>query len=221
MHAMNYMTTGIREYSQWFRGEDNVVADSLSHDDDRSDEELTQLFCTHCSSQIPPHFKIQPLPNKITSWLTALLLRLPVKEQFKEKHTRTSLGRGKDGESTADGLDSRTPSLATSLTPLGSNSSAPLPWLCVRHNFQDHLMSNWLMAQSQVPPHMYVRPSANTEDPIHPWMTMESLDFFYNESSDHSRKPTPPKSTKKQSQCQSFPPWQNNNFQNLTTPSSN
>jgi hypothetical protein len=47
MHGMNYVTTGIREYSQWFRGEDNVVADSLTRNDDRSDEELTQLFCTH------------------------------------------------------------------------------------------------------------------------------------------------------------------------------
>jgi hypothetical protein len=82
MHALNYMTTGIREYSQWFRGKDNVVADSLSRNDDRSDEELTQIFCTHCPSQIPPHFEIQPLPSKITLWLTALLLKLPVKAQF-------------------------------------------------------------------------------------------------------------------------------------------
>jgi hypothetical protein len=66
MHALNYMTTGIREYSQWFRGKDNVVANSLSRDDDQSDEELTQIFCTHCPSQIPPHFEIQPLPSKIT-----------------------------------------------------------------------------------------------------------------------------------------------------------
>jgi hypothetical protein len=92
IHAMNYMTTGIREYNQWFRGRDNVVADSLSRDDNRSDEELTQLFCTHCPSQILPHFEIQPLPRKITSWLTAFLLKLPVKVQFNKKHTRTSLG---------------------------------------------------------------------------------------------------------------------------------
>jgi hypothetical protein len=31
MHVMNYMTTDIREYSQLFRGEDNLVANSLSH----------------------------------------------------------------------------------------------------------------------------------------------------------------------------------------------
>jgi hypothetical protein len=64
MHAMNYMTTDIREYSQWFRGKDNVVADFLSRDNDQPDEELTQLFCTHCPSQIPPRFKIQPLPKE-------------------------------------------------------------------------------------------------------------------------------------------------------------
>jgi hypothetical protein len=34
MHALNYMTTGIREYSQWFRGKDNVVTNSLSRDND-------------------------------------------------------------------------------------------------------------------------------------------------------------------------------------------
>jgi hypothetical protein len=79
---MKYMNTGIREYSQWFRGEDNVVADSLSCDDDWSDEEPTQFFCTHCSSQVPPHFEIQCLPSEITSWLTVLLLKLPVKVQF-------------------------------------------------------------------------------------------------------------------------------------------
>jgi hypothetical protein len=131
-----------------------MVANSLSRDDDQSDKELTQIFCTHCPSQIPPHFEIQPLPSKTTLWLTALLLKLPAKAQFNEKHTRTSLGRGTDGQSTADGLDSRTPSLTISPAPQGSNSLAPLPWLCAKQDFQDHLMTDWLKVQSQVPSHM-------------------------------------------------------------------
>jgi hypothetical protein len=203
MHALNYMTTGIREYSQWFRGKDNVVADSLSCDDDRSDEELTQIFRTHCPSQILPHFEIQPLPSKITLWLTALLLKFPCESAVQQKtHIRTSLGRGTDGQSTADGLDSKTPSLTISPAPQGSNSLAPLPWLCAKQDFQDHLMTDWLTVQSQVPSHMYVRPSANTDDPTRPWITTESLDSFYNRSSDHSRKPTPQRSTKKRYQWQ-------------------
>jgi hypothetical protein len=48
--------------------------------------------------------------------------------------------------------------------------------------FQDHLMSDWLKAQSQVPSHMYVRPSVSTVDNIYPWTTMASLDSYYNEN---------------------------------------
>jgi hypothetical protein len=78
MHASHYITLGIREYSQWLPGEANIVADSLSCVNNRTDSKLTNLFCMHCPSQIPEHFVIQPLPNNITSWLTALLLSLPL-----------------------------------------------------------------------------------------------------------------------------------------------
>jgi hypothetical protein len=182
MHATHCITHSIREYSQWFLGEVNVVADSLSHDDDRTDSELTNLFCMHCPSQIPENFVIHPLPNEITSWLTALLLRLPVKLQLQEKHTRTNLGRGHDGQPTVAGLDSRTHSLTTSHVTHESNSLGPLPWLCRKPVFQDHLMSDWLKTQSQVPSHMYVRPSMSTVDPIHPWTTTARLDSFYNKN---------------------------------------
>jgi hypothetical protein len=157
-----------------------VVADALSRDNDRSDEELTLIFRTHCPSQIPQHFEIQPLPNEIISWLTALLQKLPVNPQYNEKHTRTKLGRGTGGQPTAVGLDSETHSSMTSPAPQKSSSSAPLPWLCAKRDFQDHLMTDWLTAQSQVPSHMYVRPSGSTADPIHHLMTTENLDSFYN-----------------------------------------
>jgi hypothetical protein len=182
MHVMHYITHGIREYSQWFPGKANVVAESLSHDEDRSDTERTNLFCMHCPSQIPECFVIQPLPNKITTWLTELLLRLPVKLQLQEKHTRTKLGRGCNGQPTAAGSDSLTHSLTTSHATHESNSSELLPWLCGKLAFQDHLISDWLKARSQVLSHMYVRPSASTVNPIHLWMTTERLDFFYNEN---------------------------------------
>jgi hypothetical protein len=104
MHATHYITLGIREYSQWFPGETNIVANSLSHNNDRMDNKLTNLFRTHCPSQTP-HFVIQPLPKEITSWLIALLLRLPVKLQLQEKLTRTKLGCGNDDQPTAAGSD--------------------------------------------------------------------------------------------------------------------
>ena len=44
LHATHYLSNEIREYSQWFRGADNNVADALSRDKDRTDNELTQIL---------------------------------------------------------------------------------------------------------------------------------------------------------------------------------
>ena len=90
---MRMLEHEIKDYSQWFEGSANDVSDALSRDDDRSDEELTIVLRTFVPSQLPEHFKIVQLPNEIVSWLTSLLLSLPVKTQLQEKHTRTKLGR--------------------------------------------------------------------------------------------------------------------------------
>ncbi len=44
LHATHYLSNEIREYNQWFRGADNNVADALSRDKDRTDNELTQIL---------------------------------------------------------------------------------------------------------------------------------------------------------------------------------
>jgi hypothetical protein len=67
LHATHYLSNGIREYSQWFCGTDNKIADALFQDNGRTDYELTRILRSHCSSQL------LPLPNKIVSWLTSLL----------------------------------------------------------------------------------------------------------------------------------------------------
>ncbi len=72
------MDHGIHEYSQWFCGIENNVANALSQDMDRSDDKLTRILFTHIPSQVPNSFNIVPLPNKILSWATLLLWRLPV-----------------------------------------------------------------------------------------------------------------------------------------------
>ncbi len=59
-HATHYLSNEIREYSQWFRGADNNLADALSRDNDSTDEELTQILHLHCPSQLPQHFEIVP-----------------------------------------------------------------------------------------------------------------------------------------------------------------
>ena len=108
LHATHCLSNEIREYSQWFRGANNNIANALSWDNDRTDNELTQILCSHFSSQLPQHFEIVPLPNEIISWLTLLLLWLPAKQQLVETRLTTKLGRGTATQSTANPSDSET-----------------------------------------------------------------------------------------------------------------
>jgi hypothetical protein len=182
MQATLFISLGIKNYSQWFKGESNEVSDALSRDDDRDDEELINIFCAFCPSQIPSHFRIVPLPSKITSWLIALLQKLPVNQQFNEVHMQSKLGCGNDGASTTNALGTTTSSSNISQDINKSKSSEPLPWLCKKVSFWDQLMTNWLKAQSQIPFHMYVQPSEKTASQTHPSTKMPGLDSFYSDS---------------------------------------
>jgi len=150
---------------------------------------------------MPSHFKIVPLPNEISSWLTSLLRKLPVKEQLRERHTRTKLGRGGDGSNGASQLDSTmTSTLTTSQDINESNSLEPLPWLCGKHNFQERLMIPWLKAQSETPFHMWHRPSGRTTDQTPQGMKMASLADFYLANSEPTETKIPIQSNKRPSQ---------------------
>jgi hypothetical protein len=121
-----FMLLGIRSYNQWFKGVTNKVTDALSCDNDRSDNELTNTIKSFCPSQVLSHFKIQQLPNKITSWLTALLLKLPVSKQLCKAHTRSKLGHGVAGMSTCSQSESEmTPSSRTSQKSNDTQSLEP------------------------------------------------------------------------------------------------
>eukprot|EP00957_Ditylum_brightwellii_P109126 8324956-Ditylum_brightwellii.AAC.1 len=97
--------SGIKGYSQWFPGKKNNVANALSQDNDQDDRELTLIFRHFLPSQVPKHFRILQLPNEISFWLNLLLLKVPVKEQLQEKHTRASLGCGEGGKNMSTQLE--------------------------------------------------------------------------------------------------------------------
>ena len=200
-HAQRFMENEIKDYSQWFPGKENDVSDALSRDDDRDDEELIHVLKTFVPSQLPLHFRIVPLPNEIVSWLTSLLQKLPVKEQLQERHTRTKLGRGDDGASGATQLESpRTSASTDARSPNESSSWEPSPWLCVEDVFQDRLMTPWLKAQSEVPFHMWHRPSGTTTGQTQQKTKMASLEDFYRVSTGHSETTTRTQSNRKPSQ---------------------
>ena len=184
--ALDFTIHGIKSYSQWFPGKENIVADALSRDDDRSDDELTSILYCLAPHQMPNHFEIVPLPNEIVSWLTSLLSKLPVKEQYRETHTRSSLGRGVDGLNIAHQLDLPIPTLTDSTNISASSSWQPLPWLCAKDDSRVS-MEHWLKAQSAVPSQMWFRPSGRMDGPIQPKTTIWSLDGFYTDCSEPSR----------------------------------
>ena len=66
-HAIQYMNQDIRDYSQWFPGIKNNMADMLSWEKDLSDDTLTNLLHLTVPSQVPVSFIIVPLPSKIVS----------------------------------------------------------------------------------------------------------------------------------------------------------
>jgi len=60
----------LMNYSQWFAGEGNWVADLLSRDLVSSDHEITTIINSRFPSQVPKSFKVSPLPAKISSFLS-------------------------------------------------------------------------------------------------------------------------------------------------------
>ncbi len=99
MHASLFPKKGIKTYSQWFKGEENYVADAPSRNNGGSNDELTLIIKSFCPLQVPScfKFKILQLPKEIISFLAALLCKLLLKEQLREEHMRSKLGRGEDG----------------------------------------------------------------------------------------------------------------------------
>jgi hypothetical protein len=58
MQATLFMSLGLKPYSQWFKVYEHKVADALSCNDDRRDEELTNIIKSLSLSQVSSHFKI-------------------------------------------------------------------------------------------------------------------------------------------------------------------
>jgi len=200
-HATLLLEQGIKEYSQWFPGKDNNVADALSRDFDRSDSELISILRSSCPSQLPPHFQIVQLPNGINPWLTSSLLKLPVKEQLREAHTTTDLGRGNASASTSTPSASPTTLSSTrSPVPNETRSSDALPWLCGKDGFLTNLMEPWLVEQSEIPSRVFRRHFENTADQTQQKTKTYNLASFYTDNTAHSKTTTHQKNNSKPSQ---------------------
>jgi len=72
-------------FSQWFPGDENGVADSLSRDFHITNTQLSQYFITHLPTQVPPNFTIYQLPRRLVSFIGTALRRQPKTEQLQKQ----------------------------------------------------------------------------------------------------------------------------------------
>ena len=125
-HAQRILENECTEYSQWFPGEDNELADSLSRDFHLTDSQLICLFNQKIPKQTPSNLKISPLPQEIVSFLFSLLQTLPENTQRQERLSRSKISRGIDGKHSYPQLASlQTHSSPTS--PKEAKTSSPQP----------------------------------------------------------------------------------------------
>jgi hypothetical protein len=163
-HARWYMDHEIKDYSQWFPGTKNNVADSLSRDFHLTDDKLISYLRHYFPSQIPSNFKIVTLlPKEIVSYLTSTLQLLPVNERFREEHMPTKNSPGNAGTNTVHLSDSRQIfSLTDSAKNIASKSWEPSQPQCETEDFRTLLELPWASKQYGAPSITWLRPSGKT-----------------------------------------------------------
>ena len=180
-------------YRQWFKGTDNLVADSLSRDTlfllPNSHHSMLKLYATE---QIPENFKIVQLPNKISSFVTSILQLLPVKQQrlIVPKPSDLLLSRIGNHSLSASELGLRS---STIFQDFRSKSSCQLLHKPLEKPLSlQQITSIWWREQSMPPSHMWLRPSGQTTGQTQDWTSMErSALCFKNSSEDIAIKMDP------------------------------
>ena len=162
-------------YRQWFRGADNDLADSLSRDSMYLPHRSHKLFLSQTlPSQIPNNFHIAPPPKEILSFISSILLLLPVQQQRLVAPKPSELLRSKTGLISSQGWK-----FNPCFSKISQNSNKI--YSC-RHSHKPHerppslkeIEENWWKAQSVPPSRMWHRPSGQTTGRTPDWTVMGS-----------------------------------------------
>ena len=119
-------------YKQWFAGELNVVADSLSRDGYYLDSNAHHSFLASVTSpQLPLNFYISPVPTEISSFITSTLEQLTVKKHRLIPQKPSELALGNAGMLSSLPLASLPPCISTNSRDFRkTSSSVPLHKQC-------------------------------------------------------------------------------------------
>jgi hypothetical protein len=168
-------------YSQWFKGEDNIVSDSLSRDFHIPSSHLSYLFKSFVPEQVPFGLRISPLPKEIDSWLTCLLQSQPQKEQWLKEPTRSKFALGADSNSIYyQSASERMTTSTTSHDLKNTKYSEPLLTPCEKVNFALKLLRPSNQTLLDPPWTAWHRPSSWLTEQIRDWTPMKNLHSFYS-----------------------------------------
>jgi hypothetical protein len=186
-------------YSQWFAGEGNWVADLLSRDLASSDHEITTIINSRFPSQVPQSFKVSPLPVKISSFLSYCVQLQTLPRGSPAKHTAKPTPPGNGGSSSLSKRTSSTPAAKatpssapwTDLKPITPPVPLPTPFGCAITANPQKDMLNWLRVHAVPPLTVWLRPSSQQTSPTPDSTLTEKLRSFYFDSSRDTRTATP------------------------------
>ena len=199
-HALRMLNNNCRDYSQWFPGDDNDLADSLSRDFHIPDDKLISLYFNYIPQQTPPNLKISPLPKEISSFLLSMLQTLPDKTQQQEKYKISSLARGLDGQNSNKNSTWNQTLSSKHLTNANKPSSCPpLHSKSENESLTRLLETPWLARQSRPPWTTYQRPSETLIRKTLGRTRTATLADFYKHSTRATKTWTRLKNTKKRS----------------------
>ena len=188
--------------SQWWCGNDNTIADVLSRDLEPSDSSLTAKILTDYPTQVPPSFKISPLPEKITSAISYWLQLKQPEAGSPKAPTTKGTPPGADGSNFFPKPASWTiPPLKASPSRTATESSVLLPKPSVNANGanQQKAISTLLPARASVPSAMWQRPLWQPAKPTPGTTLAAEFANFYNISSEDTKTSTREPVTKRPS----------------------
>jgi hypothetical protein len=172
----------LRHYSQWFVGERNGVADLLSRDLVSSNHEITTIMNSRFPSQVPKSFKVSPLPEKLSSFLSYWLQLRTLPRGSPVKHTAKPTPPGNSGltslskRTSAEPAAKATPTSAPWTNPRPTASSVPLPTLvgcAITANPQKDMLT-WLRVHAVPPSTVWLRASSQQTSPT-PDLTLKNF----------------------------------------------
>ena len=160
-------------YKQWLKGQDNVVADSLSRDNYYlSANTHTRFLQLTVPQQLPNNFRIKPLPSEICSFITSTLQQLPGTQLQSSQPKPSELARGHIGYLTLVASELAANTLKASIHTSRTLYSQDLPRQSGQVPSLREIMDIWLKEQSQPPLHMWLRPSGQTTGRTPDWTKM-------------------------------------------------